>query len=515
MNMTHYLRVDAVHFDSFLFDTDDLSTVRGGSLLLLDSGTQVKLWLQEFFGETQNREATESPHWQGIVQAASIGIFELNLTGAQPAELQKRLEEKLLGDEAFAHATFSVDLQPAGRSFAGSLAGLVALNRHRKFTALSLAVPEWQTTDDTGGPCRLDRLRPGAEEVVLPEGERAVASRSVALRRSYGRDQKSKFYRDLTGKDLRFSNDLHDIAGAAPHDVRHLDEKIAVIYLDGNHFGDRIREQAGKGPENYRKVSNQIADQRKEMLSDLLSRMEHDKTGWMNRDRCRIETLLWGGDEIIWVVPAWKGWETLRFFYESAKGWTLTDADTVPLTHSAGLVFAHAKAPIQRLTTLARQLAERAKEAAERKANAFACEVLESYDHTGTNLEDYYRRRYGCWKCKRDGEVESGWLGFDHLVLRGESMAAIQHAMHNLEQEQFPRRRLHVNAKAVLNTNSAAAATTALEADAALIKDLPLHLAPAGGTGANPAAWLHAAMLWDYVARVPQPSCSNPHSATV
>ena len=28
-----------------------------------------------------------------------------------------------------------------------------------------------------------------------------------------------------------------------------------------------------------------------------------------------LETLLWGGDEILWVVPAWKGWELARWFF--------------------------------------------------------------------------------------------------------------------------------------------------------------------------------------------------------
>jgi hypothetical protein len=50
--------------------------------------------------------------------------------------------------------------------------------------------------------------------------------------------------------------------------------------------------------------------------------------------KLRFETLLWGGDELVWVVPAWQGWWTLDFFFRKARRW---EYNNIPLKHAAGL----------------------------------------------------------------------------------------------------------------------------------------------------------------------------------
>jgi hypothetical protein len=407
-----------------------------------------------------------------------------------------------------------VDLVPVSSDFGRDHATLVAMSRQRRLSSLSLAVPEWNV-EPKREPCALDRMRPGTQPGHIPEKPAEKVSGSVNVRRKYGREQKSAFYKKIADRHppktaakrcLNFCTEFSEIAGSPPPGCGHLSGKIAVIYLDGNSFGKRIRACAGTA-EAYREVSASIAKDRETMLTGLLERMESDPPGWKNGDMGRLETLIWGGDEILWVVPAWKGWETLRYFYEQARAWKIPgDKDTTPLTHSAGLVFAHVKAPIQRLESLARQLAEKAKTASKRAADAFACEALESFDHTGVSLESYYARRYPHWRQQRPDTAQTGWLGFEHLTLHGPQMAAIQDEMRRLEMSgQFPHRRLHMNVRKVLDSASAAAAAEAVKDEAGNLGKLPEFFT----SPSDAATWLHAAMLWDYVARVPGPVTSS------
>lgn len=107
----------------------------------------------------------------------------------------------------------------------------------------------------------------------------------------------------------------------------------------------------------------------------------------------RLETLLWGGDEMLFVLPAWLGFEFLQRFYQSAETWKLSDG--APLTHAAGIVFCKAKSPIRIIQKLAKALAERVKEECSREQSAWDYMVLESMDYpTDIDLTEYFQARY-------------------------------------------------------------------------------------------------------------------------
>jgi hypothetical protein len=138
-----------------------------------------------------------------------------------------------------------------------------------------------------------------------------------------------------------------------------------------------------------------------------------------------LETLLWGGDEVLWVVPAWLGWHVVQTFFRVVSAGAADQRAAAPprsvavrpaaakheirnlddkrkkapapapaqqevpgldelvLTYSAGLVFCHAQAPIRRIWDLAEQLTREAKQARDRNKNAIAYVVLESFDQLG------------------------------------------------------------------------------------------------------------------------------------
>lgn len=187
---------------------------------------------------------------------------------------------------------------------------------------------------------------------------------------------------------------------------------MAVIYIDGNSFGKIQQKASGEG--GQKRWDSQLQKERRGMKAELVRRIinqadpnwqvkpsDKDLDAWkqeLKQDRKelkrvhRIETLLWGGDEHIWVVPAWKGWETIQFFYDVTKDW---EFEGKPLTHAAGVVFCHHNAPIRDVVKLARQLAESVKENLELLSdkNAFAYQVLESFDHLGEDFSQVRRLR--------------------------------------------------------------------------------------------------------------------------
>jgi hypothetical protein len=383
----------------------------------------------------------------------------------------------------------------------------MALNRHRQMIMPSLAIPDWNTDKNIKPDNGFDGLRPATEEIHNSEGKKVFASPASACRRRSGRDERrGKLYQDLKAcTDFAFTQEFEELAGKAPTDVHHLQDKMAVIYVDGNSFGN-IQRTACKSRQSQQDFDDLVQGKRKELLQKLIKRMDADneKNNWWTKKWLRrIETLLWGGDEIIWVVPAWKGWEVMSFFFEQTKDWQFPDgpADAPgfqPLTHSAGLVFCSCKAPIHRVTGLAKHLAEAAKSVS-REKNQVICEVLESFDHAGTDLEDYWSRRYP--KCWRNLTSKTGWLEPADLILRGESLGELGQVMRQLKEQHYPTRQLHewLREWMKLPAPPTKAEFEEQEPQSAWRADL---LKAVGITGFR-AARLHLAMLWDYVAEVP------------
>jgi hypothetical protein len=63
-----------VNLSNFIYDTQDLSTIRGGGLLLLDVAEKVSKYLQE-----------KGCKVQPAVHGASTGLFEIEATGPHAA----------------------------------------------------------------------------------------------------------------------------------------------------------------------------------------------------------------------------------------------------------------------------------------------------------------------------------------------------------------------------------------------------------------------------------------------
>jgi len=194
-----------------------------------------------------------------------------------------------------------------------------------------------------------------------------------------------------------------------------------------------------------------------------------------------METLLWGGDELVWVVPAWVGWWTLEFFYQNSAGWPFNQE---LLTHAAGIVFCHHNAPIHRIKELAHNLAELAKDKS-RKESFFAYQRLESFDHIGKDIYAYINDTYG-------GRVKPV-----DLVLSGANMLGIAENIRILKNNDFSKSGMYRIVQAIISGSDDVNDIAKKIAKSAEVEKALKNLE--GLLNGEKAMWLHLAELWDYI----------------
>ncbi len=432
MKKTYYLRLEGVNLDNFVYDTNDLSTIRGGSWLLLEAPERVVEHLQGCveWADTEIKM---------ITQGASWGLLSLKVEEDQAYEIIKKIRSFLASDDRLKFATFVVDILHCTNEeeYPKVRDRLAALNRYRQLQTPTLVYPESSPKQEFAGKvCAFDFVSPATRTfggVVMGD--------SVCVRREKGRDKKN-WYCKKCGLQEK-SDDWKHFPQPAPdfstiacssdgEQYGYLDGKMAVIYLDGNHFGKLQRDFCNtveQQQEFDKKIRVEFQDA---TLKTLLNEMQADKD-WLNIPdepdipaSLRLETLLWGGDEIIWVVPAWRAWWLLgRFYQEVRENWKLKGE---PLTLAGGLVFCNHKTPIHRIVELAQKLGDEVKRYYDR--NGVALQVLESYDHTGSDFNSF-RKSY----------VPSG-SSRKEMILNGEEMLPLLDAAKEIKTV-IPKRQLY------------------------------------------------------------------------
>jgi len=447
-----WLRIEAVNLDQFVYDTDDLATIRGSGLLLLSwstlfDGADSAFWKPA--GTIRYPEIVSVMTHRLVSAGASNAVLEI--TGPKRA-INEQFLKSLCDDaggflrehEKFRFATFVVDAVLQDQSspdYKVCLERLISRNRRSQLQQIDVPIPSPVTS--VRASCGIDCTRP-ATEAIEHDPRRRSACQSVALRRTEGRsgDGKNQLLARLSGDfanaesaDGRSpfpdsTHNLEELAKSIGHqeldvDDRRRDEELrhrcayeernanrmAVLYFDGNGFGS-IQRQLATTVAGHRRWDEFVRKRRQHLVGCLLKHIanEHnvlaDLSGWHTADdRVRIETLLWGGDEHIWVVPAWKAWETLEFFFEqtTTRDWQI---DRHKLTHAAGVVLCSHKSPIRDAVHLAKALAESVKRDQRHlptvdpasnsdasQVNAFAYQVLESFDHLGEDFAAARKRR--------------------------------------------------------------------------------------------------------------------------
>lgn len=470
--MSYYLRFEAVNLGNFIYDTNDLSTIRGGGLLLLDATKKVEIIIKKL----DNNSKT-------ITKGASWALFELE-TDKTIEDIKQDILSKLNADNVFCHATFVVDMIEKTSDYKKDRNSLHSLNRWQQMQAPSLSIPK-----AANAVCAFDKVRPASVKTYSKDSEVIMLSASVNERKNYGRDQKhGEFYKDKTELDLKFTSDLEELSKDSSQGI--LNDKIAVIYLDGNKFG-KIAGACKKAKEQT-KFDTRLREGQDAILKTLLEKAQENSSWIYQGNKIRLETLLWGGDELLWVVPAWLGWFTLNLFFKEAEQKIKFTPEKYPskdgkLTFAAGLVFCHHNAPIHRVTKLAKQLADNTKGEHECK-NLVAYQILESFDHAGTDIEEYRQQRID-----KLGQAKD-------LIIAATDMEKLETYLQTLKDKEFPRRKSYQIIKALKSedTQQAEHLQEKLLEDTPDIKQSLDDLKTL--CGGDNAHWLHLTDLWDYIA---------------
>lgn len=482
-----FLRVEAVNLGNCVYDTNDISTIRGGGFLILNAVT--KLSGEKFL--------------KHISTGASAGIFEVvSGTGEEAREKALEVVNKATGG----HATFVADWfstpETEGKGWFKTVQEtLMARNRFRQFQELT--VPWRGVWDEAEGPCHYNGVLPGVHKRVPPgETVEKPVSASAVFRREgaeAGKSLRQTIYANIL-KNLdaprlpKFTNNLEELGESK--EQGNLGGKIAYIYIDGNKFSG-IREDYVSEPCDLTNFDQAVQEKfRAKVLLDVIRHMSADPSSQTAGGLVRLETLLWGGDELEWVVPAWKGWEILQMFYKEQPFLPAKEdgAEPIPLTHAAGVVFCHHTAPILEIRQMAHALAEMAKDTLDKNklparetGDIFHYLVLESLDRTEADLsaflKDYYK------------PVE-----FSELVVRGGQMEDFAKAMKALK-ENFPRNKVFKIVEKLKSGLPAESESVLIDALAGLSAakrsscEDAIHFICRG----NPNRWFVIADLWDYL----------------
>lgn len=394
--MNTLLRIEAINLAFVIDDTEDLSTRRGGSTVLLEAIRHI--------------ERKFSSQLEPISTGASVGLFALkssksdelaNNAANNAQQLLANVRAALKApDKPYAHATFAVDLV-FDANFHLAAEKAVTANRWRQMRELNF-VTTWGSAKNV---CHLDEIRPGTDKY----GDPKPLSASVSARRQAGKKLRQALYQNILEQPVAtdFTDNTQALSSFAsgsfppsPTIPPNLNGKMAVFYADGNRFG-RIQRDC-KNADALKAWDADIKQKRQTLLRELLAWLQQTPWAKTEDNELRFETLLWGGDELLFLLPAWLGLEFAEKFFALTADWEYQGS---PLTHASGMVLAKHSSPISQLQKLAKHLAEHGKTESRKSQNTLAWVVLESFDHAGDQIEHFW---------VRNGIAQNGW---DKLLL--------------------------------------------------------------------------------------------------
>lgn len=389
--------LEAINFGETIFDTEDLSTIRGASLGAIESVAGINI-----------------SGLQAVTLGGSSGVWR-GMTD-DPALIVQGMLDATRGHIAGRHLCFAAASQQVTGDFLKDRGALKAKLARDQLRLAGTTYPE--TASDVREVCPVDMARPVQSKAIMLGGSRRKVSQSVLDRRSFGLSRKQGFLANLLhaeGKNAEFAMLLSSIAEhAAPPDrlKQNLQDKIAVIHIDGNGLSalqsEAIAQKAGYDAQIALATSfdQELAGIRSSFASSLFDLLisqngagppsvaEQALRREINRTSdqiFRFEALLWAGDEMTFIVPARLGWQAAQRLMA-----VLGDEENLvggrQMSAAIGLVFCHLDAPIARIRTLAERLCSHAKSVDRNRSLVFPI-VLESFDHIGNGLDVFLQKR--------------------------------------------------------------------------------------------------------------------------
>lgn len=341
-----YIHLEAIHLTTSIFDTNDLATIRGSSMIL----------------EQMGERARDRLDLQLVQSGGSKAIL---FSDQDDPTLPSRIETFLAADPfRFFVMTWGVgaDKDAAQRAAKIRQLGLWSVPR--------MAPQElYAKTNDAVDP--LDGIRPALVEDKR-HGDARMLSASVKARRDQGvRARPELFQRNGWLPPQSFEDIVHTSDETKlPFVVRN---KLAVVTADGIGFGARFRQEGDTFVKEFDRFRATMA-QRIEDWAGVRRLWYPDKFQGKDVLRHRIDVLVWGGDDVTFVLPASHLFDFLDMFFDCTK--------EAGLPHRVAAVVAQYKTPIRKMISLASDAEYALKEAMEARGvanqDAFTVDVFES-----------------------------------------------------------------------------------------------------------------------------------------
>nr|CBX29210.1 hypothetical protein N47_J01910 [uncultured Desulfobacterium sp.] len=342
-------RAEAVNLTPTVYDTSDISTIRGGGFYLL------------------NRVGMLAQHtnWKQhlITEGASSAVFAIETN--DPNDIRQQLLKFLYnGSQPIKEMMFIVEYIEETNSFPEDMARLMGKVRYAQMQSPSIRIfPETLKAESGMDFDELNRVLPAHQ---WDSGKEKNLSSFTYSRREQGKPLRQEIYKNVLGSNIdgyEFTNDLESLSKDSSQG--NLDGKIAYIYIDGNKFGALQRSFSKAELGQYDNTLHTL----KKLFLQAIINLVKDRPSFINKQKeVRLETLLWGGDEIKLIVPAWLGWEVASLFYQVVAKQNPLAPEHTPggvinreLTYAMGLVFSHHKNPIRNIDTVAGMLVDAVK----------------------------------------------------------------------------------------------------------------------------------------------------------
>lgn len=409
---TGFVALTVVNFADSVFDTDQISIIRGGS--------ELARWLPYHvagydYGAGEFSEIADAYSGSDSLQPISLGGSKGFYISLEPVEAAQRLRGYLDKHPLFRYLSVEVAAchAPSEREANAILSAKITwqqLQSHR-------VRPDY--VSNSRSVCQLTGVRAAAERPARfaggQSGEALKACPSALARLEFGRAlrRRGRLLSVVAGSEpaglegYRLSNSFEDIAGDAEG------AKIAYLYFDGNGFGryNQLAETANDmaGWDSY------LRAQRAELMRDILhhadtmglleSSPSDPETGNVEADKTlfRLEPLLWGGDESLLALPAASAFRVMSFIQERTQQWRFQyqteNSQVAPerLSHAFGLLFCSPKTPIREARRMAENLASLGKSSLEgRNRDSWSFAVLSSIDYEpDADMDKHLLNRYG------------------------------------------------------------------------------------------------------------------------
>lgn len=445
----YILRFGAADFENTVFDIPRLSAIRGASFAYLYSPKLVDCVLNDHPGVVPSE----------IYTGGSQGAWRLNGSQNDVRAVAKAVREALRNDcdTTGPHSQLSYVVSLIEGNDSKALAAAESLNSLEKRQGYGFPLPAirigTRKYDEKG-----DRVRP-ADTPVSWAGEEGRTYISLAhdKRRSFGRDQRARFYFDYAGQKphYEFIDDFETMVEGPPDVADSLKNKTAVFFADADGLNSKRIKAAREGFPVLSKFSNSLKARQRNLLANILGWLQNGADdGKRQAEFCvngklRFETLMWGGDEMLFVMPSWLALEFAQRFFEWTSDWNI-DGDPDPITFSCGLVVANHKTPIRQMKRIAvedlangiKQLKKAGKIGKGR--NALQAEIFESLSLPDTGFSNYRKQLYFHGRTPNDDDMEKLNMA---LTIGGDRFTGMCDSISKLKMPEsskaFPRSQLY------------------------------------------------------------------------